>query len=48
MSNAAKRTANLFMACRDEKRKNAGGRDPRELGIYKSVPARKKIRRESK
>ena len=36
-----------FLKQRDEKRKRViGNRDPRELGLFKSVPARRKFRKE--
>lgn len=40
------KTVELFYECRDKKRENVvGDRDPRALGVFKSVPARRKFRK---
>lgn len=51
MSNRNAKVANLFLRSRDEKRGQIVGKDSpkvREIGLFKSVPARKRVRRESK
>lgn len=51
MSNRNGKAANLFLMSRDEKRGQLVGKDSprvREIGLFRSVPARKKFRREAK
>lgn len=51
MSNRNAKVANLFLMSRDEKRKQIAGNNSqmiRMIGLFKSVPARKRVRREAK
>lgn len=51
MSNRNAKVANLFLMSRDEKRGQLVGKNSpraREIGLFRSVPARKKFRRETK